>query len=63
MRNFLFITIMVVLASPIGCATLIDIGESACEAALGGSKAGEACKEIDRLRAEETVNEVVEVSE
>ena len=32
-----------------GCATLADLGKDVCDAALGGSSAGDLCNQIDKL--------------
>lgn len=46
----LLITLVAAFGLSIGCATVIDLGQSTCEAILGGSKAGDLCAELDQLR-------------
>lgn len=56
----MFIVLFVAAALSVGCATMLDLGQDVCEAALGGSKAGGVCAELDKLKAEEAAGAVAE---
>jgi hypothetical protein len=49
-RILVFLSIIGLAFGSVGCATAIDLGQSACEALVGGSKAGKICTEIGKLR-------------
>lgn len=51
MKNML--ALIAVLSLSFGCATMLDLGASVCDAVLDGSKAGKLCDQIDKLRADE----------
>jgi len=49
--RYIFITILSIMFLS-GCATMLDLSKTVCDAALGGSKAGEVCAEIDKLKSD-----------
>lgn len=54
------LALIAVLSLSLGCATMLDLSKSVCNAVLDGSKAGKLCDQIDKLAADEVEEEVVE---
>lgn len=64
MRKIMLLCLVVMFSlGGLGCATLVDVGKDACDAALGGSKLGKLCDELDKLREDEEVVEEAIVEE
>ena len=51
MRNLMLVATLVLLVGSIGCTTVMNLGQTACEALVGGSQAEQVCAEIDKWRA------------
>jgi hypothetical protein len=60
-RNYLLTLVAFLVFLP-GCATMLDIAGSACETALGGSKAAKVCDSIDRLKEKKEAEEAAEAA-
>ena len=59
MRAILIFMVMTAAFLLTGCATILDVADSACETAFGGSKAYDACKSLDHLRPDPEEEAVV----
>ena len=51
------LALIAVLSMSLGCATMIPLAKDLCDTALGGSKLGKVCDQLDKLSAEEEVVE------
>ena len=53
------LALIAVLSMSLGCATMLDIGRDLCDLALGGSKIGSACAQLDKLGGDKPAGEEV----
>lgn len=51
MKNLIAIAALALLVLP-GCATVSSMARNTCEFALGGSKLGERCAQIEKSKAD-----------